>query len=130
VSNWGWICKTEEGTIISKRVSKRKLLFLIGWSWWLVQVMASVRKLVSYQWARWGMCAYCLHHSAKDSFNTSVVFFARLVHWQSSTRGLSQIWIHIREDIRKILRIKCYSLMTCYKLLSEYGDFKFFFFPI
>ncbi len=26
-------------------------------------------------------------------------------HWQSSTRGISQIWLHVREESRKIKKI-------------------------
>jgi len=49
--------------------------------------------------------------------------FGRWVGWHSSTRGLGQIWLHIRSDSRKVL-FSCYSVATCYKLLSKYGDFK------
>jgi hypothetical protein len=50
-------------------------------------------------------------------------FVRGVIVWQSSTRGLNQIWL--QEESRKVLE-SCYILATCSNLLSKSGDFRFF----
>ncbi len=49
----------------------------------------------------------------------------RKVDWQSSTGGLSQIWLQIREKSSLFLKSN-YQLMSCKNLQSEYGYFNLF----
>jgi hypothetical protein len=54
-------------------------------------------------------------------------FYKKLVrwmHWPSSTRGLSQIWLQVRGKTRLFFKSP-YILATCKNLWSKYGEFNF-----
>ncbi len=46
--------------------------------------------------------------------------------WRSSTRGLSQIWLEVREKSRNIFK-PCYVVTTCKNQWFKYGELTFFF---
>jgi hypothetical protein len=46
-----------------------------------------------------------------------------MLGWASSTRGIIQIWLQVREESLKI-EDPCCILVTCWNLLSKYGDFR------
>jgi hypothetical protein len=50
--------------------------------------------------------------------------FVRCMDWpSSSTRGLTQIWLHVREESRNFVKL-CYILATSSNLLCKSGNFK------
>jgi hypothetical protein len=52
--------------------------------------------------------------------------FVRSVDWRSSTKGMSQIWLQIREEMRNFLE-SYYGLATSRNLLAKSGDFRILF---
>jgi len=48
----------------------------------------------------------------------------RWMHWPSSTRGLSQIWLQVRGKTRFFFKSP-YILATCKNVWSKYGEFNF-----
>jgi hypothetical protein len=47
------------------------------------------------------------------------------VDWQSSTRGLGQIWLQITEESRNFW-VPHYIFATCYTFQSKFGDLTVF----
>jgi hypothetical protein len=51
--------------------------------------------------------------------------FVREVDWRSSTRGLSQIWLEVREKSRNVFK-PCYVVTTGKNQSFKYGELNFF----